>query len=327
MFFFTSKVMKNLQSDALQLKKNVLSMGINQLRLSVTNNCNASCAFCHNEGHKKGIKNFEGDGCKSSISLKEITNIADIFKDTIKKVKFTGGEPTLVNDLDKIIKIFHDRGYICSITTNGFIFDKNMQEKLRESGLTQVSVSIPSLSPEQHSNLFGQKEIKLNEVLKNIITIPEIFDSYKINFMASDETVPSQLIPMNDFGASTGIPISIMEFVNPSTLSHPMSKKIINYLKENVGLNSSMPNKGGHTKGTLYQFNNGGIWEADDFREVTHRKKVFDNDYCKQCDKTDRCVEGPYSLRIGKDLVVYPCLIRRDNGIRIKLEEPLQNVQ
>jgi len=196
-----------------------------------------------------------------------------------------------------------------------------MQKKLKKSGLSQVSITIPSLSPQRHTNFFGQKNIRLYDVLENIASVPDIFDNYKINFMASKDTVPSQLISMNELSASAGIPISIMELVNPSTLPHPMSKEIINYLKKNIGLENSVPSIDNHTKGTLYRFKNGGTWEVDDFRESNYRKKVFNNEYCEQCNKTDECVEGPYSLRLGKDLVAYSCLIRKDNGVKIKLEK------
>jgi len=157
----------------------------------------------------------------------------------------------LVNELGEIIETFYDRDYACSMTTNGFIFDKNMQKKLKKSGLSQVSVTIPSLLPRDHANFFGQKNTILYDVLENIASIPSIFDSYKINFMASDKSVPSQLVSMNELSASTGIPISIMELVNPSTLSNPMSKEIINYLKKNIGLKGSAPSIDSHTKGTL----------------------------------------------------------------------------
>ncbi|MFH0808705.1 MAG: radical SAM protein [archaeon] len=315
--------MKNLQMDLSRLKKNISSMGIEKLRLSITNNCNASCGFCHNEGHAKGIRNFKDNYCESSIPLEQIVNVADVFRDTVDKVKFTGGEPTLVDKLDKIIKKFYDRDYICSMTTNGFNFDEEMQKKLQKSGLTQVSITIPSLSPRQHASFFGQKNVKLYNVLENVASVSDIFDSYKINFMASSDTVPSQLIPMNELSASTGIPISIMELVDPCTLLNPVSKGVIDYMEKHVGLEESIPNINSHTKGNLYKFKNGGTWEVDDFRDINYREKAFGNKYCNKCNEVGKCTEGPYSLRIGKDLVAYPCLIRKDNGVKIKLEESL----
>lgn len=67
----------------------------------------------------------------------------------------------------------------------------------------------------------------------------------------------------------------------------------------------------------FYHFNNGGVWEIDDFRRESYREDAFDNPYCQRCDVRDKCVEGPYALRITHQGNLKTCLIRSDNMISL----------
>jgi len=103
------------------IKEQIKQMQLNVLRISLTNECNASCKFCHNENQKMGCRGKDVKPKRSHLDESQFEYIADFFKPYFNEVKFTGGEPTLVINFEEIIKIFSKKGYICSMTTNGFI--------------------------------------------------------------------------------------------------------------------------------------------------------------------------------------------------------------
>ena len=121
------------------------AMKLPYLRLSVTNNCNNACPFCHNEGQEFGKRGNEAKQQLSALSEQAYEYIADFFSQKFRRIKFTGGEPTLATNLPEIVRIFHERGYECSITTNGFLLDETKQKALKAAGLSKVNISLSTL--------------------------------------------------------------------------------------------------------------------------------------------------------------------------------------
>ena len=68
---------------------------IDSLRISITQRCNLDCAYCHKEGQLSSDK---------ELSLEEIRKVVDAAKEVgINKIKITGGEPLLREDIIEII--------------------------------------------------------------------------------------------------------------------------------------------------------------------------------------------------------------------------------
>jgi len=109
---------------------------IDYLRLSVTNKCNLNCAYCKHSGDNEEV-----------LSIDEIKKIINIFaRAGIRKVRLTGGEPLVREDIFEIIKTCSDTEGIrdIALTTNGILLPK-MAQKLKEAGLHRVNISIDSL--------------------------------------------------------------------------------------------------------------------------------------------------------------------------------------
>lgn len=289
-------------------------MRTSYLRFSLTNDCNANCGFCHNDGQKGGIKGLKAKKRMAMLPEEEIKNIADYFKDSFRDVKFTGGEPTLVSNLASIVKIFDERGYNCSMVSNGFLLDRDLQLQLKDNGLKRINVSLPSLRQNIYSELFGVKQ-DISKTLENISSMSVIYkDNVKINFMASDLNVPQELESFNQISAKYDIKISCMDLIQPKSMERYMSQKVIDELTHREGEPSIILQPSKTYEKKIFTFPNGGKWEIDDFREATNRK-VFDNKYCNNCGVKEKCVEGPYALRVGYNGTLKPCLIRNDNKI------------
>ncbi len=116
------------------------------LRISLTQRCNLDCVFCHMEGQ-----------LPSSLELtaEEIERcVIAATKVGVRRVKLTGGEPTLRSDLPEIVRRIAAHVEEVSMTTNGLLLDR-LAVPLHEAGLRRVNVSLPSALPATYRRLTG----------------------------------------------------------------------------------------------------------------------------------------------------------------------------
>lgn len=305
-----------MENKEIQLKEWIEELKLPYLRFSVTKDCNGNCPFCHNEGQGIGLRGKNASPHDSTLSLDEIKGLAKYFRRYFDKVKFTGGEPLLLNNFNEIVKIFHDEGYLCTLTTNAFLLTEEKQSQLRNAGITKVNISIPSTNEEKFDKSFGTKG-HLNSVLKNLETVSKYFENVKINFMADRKDFHSELLELNNLSEKTGIIISTMELLSPNSLENPLSSEIIKILDKEKGTKEIKTIKNRFGFKEIHTFQGGGIWEIDDFRKKGYRSEAFNNKFCKDCPLRKICTEGPYALRLSYDGVLRPCLARCDNLIKI----------
>ena len=150
------------------------------LRLSVTDVCNLRFTNClpdgyrPPEGHKAGRQPF--------LSIDEIRRVVSGFAAMgTRKVRITGGEPSLRRDFTEIVKVIATTPGIekVAMTTNGY----RLKERAREwfdAGLNALNVSVDSLDPRQFHQITGEN--KLVEVMEGIAAaLAAGFKSVKIN--------------------------------------------------------------------------------------------------------------------------------------------------
>jgi cyclic pyranopterin phosphate synthase len=109
---------------------------IKHLRISVTNECNNNCWYCHNEGlNKKNIYLSDMDSFKWLIS--RVIN-----RYGVNIVRFTGGEPLLNPSIANLIEIVKDcMVKIIGLTTNGMLLS-DYYEKINKIIPIQYSISV-----------------------------------------------------------------------------------------------------------------------------------------------------------------------------------------
>jgi len=148
------------------------------LRLSITDVCNFKCNYCLPDGYQRTHK-------KQFLSTQEITNLVQAFAELgTKKVRITGGEPSLRKDFPQIISTIASMPGIQKVatTTNGFNLSSNAQAWF-DAGLDAINVSVDSLDAKTFhlitgKNIFqkvmqgvedsvkaGFKQVKINSVL------------------------------------------------------------------------------------------------------------------------------------------------------------------
>lgn len=113
------------------------------LRLSVTDRCNFACVYCAGDSpFKADSRPFRSaeEIFSSAMPLIEIAGI--------KKIRITGGEPTLHPGLVDLVALFGKAGLnSIHLTTNGW----NLRElvlPLRDAGLTSLNVSLDAAGEE-----------------------------------------------------------------------------------------------------------------------------------------------------------------------------------
>ncbi|WP_448214145.1 GTP 3',8-cyclase MoaA [Colwellia sp. MEBiC06753] len=133
----------------------------NYLRLSITDVCNFRCQYCLPDG-------YQCDHDRQFLTLTEIQKIAEVFAYLgTKKIRITGGEPSLRKDLPAIIAACKQTKGIeqVAITTNGYKLPSQLPLWL-DAGLDALNISIDSLDPKQFQLITGHD--KLQTILDGI---------------------------------------------------------------------------------------------------------------------------------------------------------------
>ncbi len=126
-------------------------MGIDYLRISLTDRCNLNCIYC-TPLEKNGYLPHE-----DLLRHEEIARAAAAFvRAGIKKIRLTGGEPLLkkgVVELVRMIKAIPGLEELV-LTTNG-IYLGELAAPLREAGLDRVNISLDTLKKETFKKITG----------------------------------------------------------------------------------------------------------------------------------------------------------------------------
>lgn len=121
------------------------------LRLSITDVCNFKCNYCLPDGYQRTHK-------KQFLSESEIKNLVCAFAELgTKKVRITGGEPSLRKDFTAIISTIAEIPGIekLATTSNGFSLQKNAQQWFA-AGLNGINVSVDSLDAKTFDLITGK---------------------------------------------------------------------------------------------------------------------------------------------------------------------------
>ncbi len=79
--------------------------------------CPWRCVYCHNK-HLQKISRLDG------LPWDDVSLLIDERKNFIDAVVFSGGEPLIQNDLDKVMKSVKDKDLLVGLHTTGVLFEK-----------------------------------------------------------------------------------------------------------------------------------------------------------------------------------------------------------
>lgn len=180
---------------------------VNYLRVSVTERCNFRCQYCMPE------KPFSWKPKENLLSFEELFLFIKVAIDEgVNKIRITGGEPLLRNDLDRFIAMIneHKSGLDLALTTNGYLL-ANSAKKLVDAGLKRVNISLDTLK-RQRAHHISQKDV-LNEVLKGIYKAQELNLHVKLNCVPMVGINDDELIDILEFAKSKGFVVRFIEYM------------------------------------------------------------------------------------------------------------------
>lgn len=128
-----------------------LSKDTNRVLFEITSKCNMHCKHCLY--YSSEYNNFNND-----LTTEEILKIIRQLKENaINEVWISGGEPLLRNDIFDIMKKISESGMKPSISSNGYLIDKECAKKLKECNVNYVHLSIDGINSEIHDNFRGKQ--------------------------------------------------------------------------------------------------------------------------------------------------------------------------
>lgn len=120
-----------------------------RMDLALTYRCNNDCPHCYNARSRSYPELGTNDWKKIIDRLWQIN---------IPHLIFTGGEPTLRDDLVELIAYAEEKGQITGLNTNGRrLSDPKFLASLVDAGLDHVQITIESHDPEIHDQMVNHK--------------------------------------------------------------------------------------------------------------------------------------------------------------------------
>ncbi len=114
----------------------------------LTKRCNLQCRHCRAEA--------EDFACGDELTFSEITGAIDGIADNYSPILvLTGGEPLYRADVFDIAEHAAARGLPVALATNGTLIDDEIAQRIKNTGIRRVSISIDGKDPGAHDDLRG----------------------------------------------------------------------------------------------------------------------------------------------------------------------------
>jgi len=120
-----------------------------RMDLALTYRCNNDCAHCYN-ARPRNYAEISTDSWKQILDR--------LWEIGVPHIVFTGGEPTLRDDLPELIAHTERNGQITGINTNGRrLSDDRFVERLIQAGLDHVQITVESHDPSIHDRMVNKQ--------------------------------------------------------------------------------------------------------------------------------------------------------------------------
>lgn len=268
------------------------------LRFSVTEKCNFRCVYCNS---------YKEDEFVSEPSLSEIEFLLNNIRSLgFRKLRITGGEPLLRNDIVEIVKVASDAGFEeIVLTTNGFRL-KDIAEDLKKANLTRVNISLDSLSKSTFA--FVTSVDKLDDVMEGIQESINVgLTPVKINTVLLKGINENDIIPIAELTKERDVIVRFIELMpvkgNSFFDKHFMSyKDAVDILMKNFKLTKENDVK--HEVAKYYKI--------DGFRGKIGFITAVSQHFCSSCNR----------LRLTSTFKIYPCLF---SSLHVDIKDAVKN--
>jgi len=274
---------------------------VTSIRISITQRCNLNCIYCHREG-----QGAESDREMTVDEIIRILNLSTGFG--IKKVKYTGGEPLLREDLPEILQESRKITDIkdISIVTNGILLEKYAQN-LSKAGLDRINVTLDTLDSQLYADITKHEGSLVDQVQTGIkAALNAGIKVIKVNMVLLKNINTHEISDLISFCKTYNLILQLIELVPTSNLDvfkkyHVDMNEIEAYL---IPRTKSIKTR--KTQNRKKYFLSDGV-------EVEVVNPFHNSKFCANC----------HRLRITSSGMIKPCLMRNDNLVDILT--PLRN--
>lgn len=266
------------------------------LRISITDRCNLSCMYCHNEGADCCTCGPVGHEMKPELICGIVREAA---KFGVNKIKFSGGEPLFRQDFEEILACLPPLKEV-SATTNGILLEKRARA-LKAAGLDRVNVSLDSLVPEKYERITGAPPGSLEKVIRGINSAVEAgLTPVKLNMVLlkgiNDDEINSMMEFVRPYKGMV-----ILQLIELMDIDPKLSK----YMIDSKALEKKLAEKASEIR----------------IRHLHHRRKyIIDGvevEFVRPMDNSEFCAYCS-RLRVTADGKFKPCLLVNDNLVDVR---------
>ncbi len=238
------------------------------------------------EGHLLDKHNTPSENPQQDLSLSSLKSILEFFKGHLKRVIFTGGEPTLYPKLEEAVDLAKGLGYEVGITSNGSLIRERVFNKLDE-----IHISLFSLNNVRFKDVTGYD---LRRVQGNVLVgLNKWKDKLRINKVVLEEELGEGIFQYIESLEEMGIrSVSLFSVVGDLRInSKSVTDRLINLLGRRYKKVEEVP------RYTLFV--------SDSGMEI-FVKKTAQTEMCKNCPLADHC-EGKCGIRVTPDEFMKVC--------------------
>lgn len=178
------------------------------LRLSVTDRCNLRCFYC------MPIENVQFLPRSELLTFEEIVRFVRVaVRLGIDKLRLTGGEPLVRQDLPMLVKMLSDVQGVrdIALTTNGLLLAEQAAD-LRAAGLQRLNISLDVLSETAFEQIARRKG--LQQVLDGIEAAQKAgFRKIRLNAVSIRGITEYEIVPLAQFALQRGLELRFIEYM------------------------------------------------------------------------------------------------------------------
>ena len=253
---------------------------VNYLRISVTERCNFRCQYCMPE------KPFSWVPKENLLSFEELFLFVKVAIDGgVNKIRLTGGEPLLRENLDGFIKMIseYQPDIDLALTTNAYLLPQSAQ-KLKDAGLKRLNISLDSLKADVAGKIAG-KDV-LAQVLKGIDKALEVGLKVKINMVPLKGINDDEILDIMAYCKAKNMKVRFIEYMENShadqSLKGMHGKEILAKVKEGYSIRA-LGREGASPSFNYY------------IEELGYEFGLIDphkHDFCENCNRIRLTAEG-----------------------------------
>ena len=263
------------------------------LRISLTQECDLECFYCHREGQEHSHAEMTPE------EIFKITRMGTEFG--IRKIKLTGGEPLTRTDLHQIVHLLSSLTDIqeISLVTNARQLTLERALQLKRSGLDRVNVNLPSVNEDTYRKIVGRD---IRQALAGVKAAAKAgLIPIKVNVVLLRGLNSGEVQSMMRFAENIGAVLQLIE-LEPvkkgeefyTQYHYPLDdlERELSSMASSVRVRHSMQNRRVYTVGGL---------------DVEIVKPVENSEFCMHCTK----------LRLTSDGKLKPCLMSQEHLLDI----------